>query len=96
MRKVTLAMLIPLGVVSCGSDQGCVQLSTSAPLLEASHPMGYPSTKPLPNRVVSTLQPGEHTYSSRVEGKDYMAYLIRLPGGVEGYLIHDERVTVCR
>jgi hypothetical protein len=76
-------------------EAGCIAVEPEAQLLEMPYPLGYPSTKPMPNRVLRTIAAGKHRYVNTVDGKDFRAFELRMEDGTRGYLIYGENVHDC-
>ena len=55
--------------------------------------MDYPSTAPVPNRVVEMLKDERVELLDEQFEKDFHVYRVRADGGQEGYLIDDIRIT---
>ena len=89
MRKPKLQFVVALlsgALLSCRSST----LVADDPLnvLEKPYPIGYPSSNPMPNRVVAVL-PAGHRAKVKGDGygKDFKYYEVALPTGETGYLI---------
>ncbi|HSU16915.1 hypothetical protein [Longimicrobium sp.] len=78
---------------ACGKP-GCLRVAHPAALLERPYPVGYTTTRKLPNRVLATLQPGRYELRGREMKKDFMVYEVRAPQGY-GYVIAEPGVEEC-
>ena len=97
MRLVTrrAAMCLSLGsavLVGCDRHE-CVAVVSPVQLLEKPYPLGYPSSAPIPNRVVTMLAPGRYRGKATIS-KDFMVYHIDSARRT-GYVIGDVRTTSC-
>jgi hypothetical protein len=92
--KKIVALISALLLSGCRKDT-CVELDAPVPLLEAPYPMGYPSTRPKPNRVLRTVPPGRVQILGRKQTKDFLVYKVKAADGTEGYIVADTSVTEC-
>ena len=72
---------------------GWVIAESEVAVLREPHPLGYPSTKPLPNETVWSIPSGDCVaVRSRGYGKDFMYFKVRSASGETGYVISDAGV----
>jgi hypothetical protein len=50
----------------------------------------------MPNTRLASLTSGRHTYTNRIDGKDFVVYEIRQADGPQGYIIGDQGAHECR
>jgi hypothetical protein len=94
-RMVRTFSAISLLTIGACDGSGCIRIDTAVPLLEKPSPLGYPSTRPIPNRVIRMLDPGEYTYSRRTYDKDFVVYGLELPDGTHGHIIGGDEAREC-
>jgi len=62
-------------------------------VLEKPYPPDYPSTNPVPNTVIATLEKGQRVkVKGTGYGKDFMYFKVRTANGATGYVISDTGV----
>lgn len=83
------AVLMLLAVVSCTrSHPRAIVADAPLQVLENPSPLDYPSTNPLPNKVLDTIPAGGRVLvTGRDYEKDYMYYRVTLPDGRKGFVI---------
>ena len=90
MKLAVLALSLLLSLSSCGREAPRTLIAdTQLEVLERPSPVDYPTSNPLPNRVLRTVPKGTRV---RVIGhgveKDFMYYAIELEDGTRGYVIN--------
>lgn len=94
-KQVVLPALCVCLIAAACARGGCVQLDAAAPLLERPHPMDYPSSAPLPNRVVAELAAGRYDYRRRITNQDFMVYELLVREN-RGFVVYGPTVHECR
>ena len=95
MKNMIRVWLLLASAASCGRGKSeCVIIASSIQLLEQPYPIGYPSSQPVPNKVLTMLAPGRYTTRKRVDGMDFRAYAID-SGQFSGFVIDDSRIRSC-
>lgn len=74
-----------LATLGCGQDR--VLVVEAAQLLERPYPLGYPSTGPLPNRVLADLTGTKVCVLHDSYGKGFHVYRVRTGEGEVGYIL---------
>ena len=81
---------LSIALLGC-EDAKLMIINNSTEVLENPYPMKYPSTKPLPNKVIGVLHRADKVkILSQEFGKDYLVYKIRLTDGSIGYVIYTD------
>lgn len=102
MTKSTLMLVLSLsflfgGIVSCSNNDNLIIIDKETNVLENSYPLNYPSTKPMPNKIIRVLNNGEKVKIVKyIYGKDYLAYKISLNDGEIGYIIHSDTFRIIK
>lgn len=73
-------------LLHCG-EPSRVLVVDSGQLLEKPYPLNYPSSKPLPNRVLSELADTRVCILGSRIGKDFQVFRVRTLQGLTGYLV---------
>ena len=92
-RWATACLSLASAVLIGCHRRECVAVASPVELLEKPYPVGYPSSAPIPNRVLTKLAPGRYSATVRYE-KDFMVFHID-SGQLTGYVIGDVRITSC-
>lgn len=93
MRGVVTAgnMLLLLVAMMSSCSRGhprAIVADVPLDVLERPSPMGFPSSSPVPNRVLETVPVGgKLRVTGRDYEKDYMYYRVKLPDGRTGFVI---------
>ena len=73
---------------SCRGHPGAIVADAPLQVLEKPSPLDYPSTSPLPNKLLETVPAGSRLLvTDRDYEKDYMYYRVKLPDGRTGFVI---------
>jgi hypothetical protein len=84
------ALAVLLAALGCGQSR--VLLVEKAQLLEKPYPLGYPSSAPLPNRVLADLEDERVCVLQDTYGKDFHVYRVRTGDGRKGYVMDSPSV----
>jgi hypothetical protein len=89
MRASTLSTAILVVVLStgCAREAERVFIEGDMALVEKPYPLGYPSAKPLPNRLIRKLHDEEVEVLRTFADKDFLVSEVRTREGVEGYVV---------
>lgn len=92
--QMCLMLLIILTSIGC-SSKSIVVIEGPTELLKEPYPIGYPSTNPHPNEIVSVLKKGDvGEVLSYDYGKDYKYYKVKMNDGKIGYLIFGDNFKI--
>jgi hypothetical protein len=74
-------------LIACTREHWTLDLERQTNLLERPYPMNYPSSAPIPNKIISRLSPQRLAILSDSYVKDFHVYRVRDASGEEGYVI---------
>jgi hypothetical protein len=70
--KYALLLVILIGVSGCNSNEGCLEILEPTNLLEEPYAIGYPSTNPIPNRVLKIMDKETVVITDKSYEKDFL------------------------
>ena len=86
-----------LGAWSCKGEK-IINIHSDTNLLEQPYPLYYGDPKlqnPKKNKIIKVLKVGEKGILLRIEtGKDFQMYKVKMPNGMIGYIINDNKVEI--
>ena len=94
-RSRTLgAVLSAVLATGCSPSQKALVVNGEVDLLQRPYPLNYPSSAPMPNRVIETLKSERVQVLATTVDKDFMVYEVRTSDGQIGYVIAAPEVRV--
>jgi hypothetical protein len=89
MRATTIAMAVLVAglAAGCVGEPERVFIEGDMALVEKPYPLGYPSAKPLPNRLVRKLHDEEVEVLRTFADKGFLVSEVRTREGIEGYVV---------
>lgn len=97
IMKIMLIVALALLLTACEKNPKIQALKSDMDILSNKYPAGYPSSRPVENKIVGRLKQGAciEVLSVGYE-KDFKYYKVRSDGGDIGYIIHSGNVAECK
>ncbi|MCC8364083.1 hypothetical protein LK996_13475 [Lysobacter sp. A6] len=86
-RLAWIAVLASVVTLGCARERERVFIEGELALLEEPYPMGYPSSRPMPNRLIRKLHDEEVEVLDTFTDKEFLVSEVRTREGVEGYVV---------